>query len=408
MKSCAITAPRESDSRIKRARAYVAAMETAIAGSGGHNATLHAACVLVKGFNLDENSAMTVLREYNLRCMPPWSERELQHKIKSAAAMPDEKLRGYLLNGDGGLSPSTPRSGDARRQPQKPARYTFDVDALLRLQHPQLDVTPDWLLARSYSDVRYVSAGSFLRAVFQPGERILTFTNERSQGEWGYCVGRGWLKLDGEWGPENSRRHDQTPFRSTGRIVTGEDAGPRSGKLGVWFLSQPVDGMWHWSGENLKQPWTRRSWRSVMEWRHMVLESDDAPTDLYLNWLVQQPLPIAAIYTSAGKSIHALLRFQGVKSKAQWDALRDVLMPYFSKVGVDWRTLTAVRLTRLPCCWREGKMVRSNDDKQSRYVRYPEPLRQRLLYLNALAEPVPIIDLPLQRDVRIFREEGDG
>jgi hypothetical protein len=392
---------------IERARAYVARMDGAVSGSGGHNATIHAACVLVKGFALGEESALALLREYNLRCTPAWSERELQHKVKSAAAMPDEKPRGYLLRDGETPSQVAQVASGVRCGPQRPPRYAFDVDALLRLQHPQLDVTPDWLLARSYSDVRFVSAGSFLRAVFQPGERILTFTNERSQGDWGYCVGKGWLKLDGEWGPENPPKDDRSPFRCNGRVVTDEDPGPRSGKLGVWYLSQPVDGMWHWSGENLKQPWTRRSWRSVTEWRHMVLESDDAPTDLYLNWLVQQPLPIVAIYTSAGKSVHALLRFSGVKSKAQWDALRNVLMPYFSKVGVDWKTLTAVRLTRLPCCWREGRLVRGEDGKHTRYVRYSEPRRQRLLYMNALAEAVPIIDLPLQRDVRPFREEAE-
>lgn len=390
---------------VERARRYCSKLDGAVSGSGGHNTTIHVACILVKGFDLGEADAMTLMREWNLKCSPAWSEKELQHKVKSAAALSDDRKRGWLLGEDTGSGirdPGSRAEGPAVPVPaERAARFAFDEAALRRLQHPGIEVTRSWLLERSYSDVRHVNPGSFLRAVFRPGERILTFMSDRSQGEWGYCVGKGWLKLAGEFGPERAPKNERTPFPYGGRLVDSDDAGPRSGKLGVWYLSQPVDGMWHWSGENLKQPWTRRSWNSVTEWRHMVLESDDAPADIYLNWLVQQPLPIVAIYTSAGKSVHALLRFEGVKSKAHWDALKNFVMPYFSKVGVDWKTLTAVRLTRLPSCWRQGKLVRdtTGDGKKMKYVRYEKPRLQRLLYMNALAEAVPIIDLPLQREV---------
>lgn len=384
---------------IERARRYVSKLDGAISGSGGHNTTIHVACLLVKGFDLGEADAMTIMREYNLRCSPAWSERELQHKVKSARSMADDRRRGWLLDGADPVAEQRPEGRKSRvvTEDPRPARYSFDVSALERVQHPDLTVTRRWLLERSFSDVRHVGAGSFLRAIFRPGEKVLTFSNERSQGEWGYLVGKGWMRLTDEWGPP--ARKEREPFAVSGRLMGSEDAGPRSAKLGVWYLSQPVDGMWHWSEDGR---WTRRSWRSVTEWRHMVLESDEAPAGLYLNWLVQQPLPIVAIYTSAGKSIHALLRFEGVRSKAQWDAIKDAVMPYFSKVGVDWKTLTAVRLTRLPCCLREGKMVREvgEDGKKSeRYVRYAAPRRQRLLYMNSLAVPVPILDLPLQREV---------
>lgn len=385
---------------IERARRYVSKLDGAVSGSGGHNTTIHVACVLVKGFALGSADALMLMKEWNVKCAPAWSDRELAHKVKSAESMPDDRRRGWMLDaGDGDRAPQQQR-GEWREVPAaeaRPARYAYDIEALRRVQHPGLAVTQRWLFERSYSDVRHVCSGGFLRAVFEPGERVLAFTNERSQGDWGYVVGRGWLKMAGDWGPEVKPK-ERVPFPVSGRLVTGDGAGPKSGKLGVWYLSQPVDGMWHWSEDGR---WTRRSWRSVSAWRHMVLESDEAPADLYLNWLVQQPLPIVAIYTSAGKSVHALLRFEGLKSKAAWDAVKGAVMPYFSKVGVDWKTLTAVRLTRLPGAFREGKMesvVGADGKRMERYARYPKPRRQRLLYLNALAEPVPIMDLPQRRE----------
>ena len=69
---------------VDRARAYLAAMPPAIAGQGGHDQTFAAACALVHGFALDPETALALLREYNARCLPPWSERELAYKIISA------------------------------------------------------------------------------------------------------------------------------------------------------------------------------------------------------------------------------------------------------------------------------------------------------------------------------------
>lgn len=76
----------------RRASAYVARMPEAISGQGGHGATWSVALTLVKGFGLSESAALRILEsEYNPRCVPPWSRRELEHKIRqaSAARVPD-------------------------------------------------------------------------------------------------------------------------------------------------------------------------------------------------------------------------------------------------------------------------------------------------------------------------------
>jgi hypothetical protein len=70
---------------IERARAYLSKMEPAIQGSDGSGACFRATCKLVGDFGLSSETAMQLLvEEYNPRCQPPWSERELQHKVADA------------------------------------------------------------------------------------------------------------------------------------------------------------------------------------------------------------------------------------------------------------------------------------------------------------------------------------
>lgn len=119
----------------------------------------------------------------------------------------------------------------------------------------------------------------------------------------------------------------------------------------------------------------------------MVLESDSAPEDLWLRAVCQLPLPVVAIYTSGGKSIHVLCRVDAA-SKQEWDALAADLIPIVVPLGADPATISAVRLTRLPGMLRHG--TRGPDGKT---VLFPTPILQRLLFLNPKASAVPILDL---------------
>lgn len=67
-----------------RARAYVDKMPPAISGSGGHAATFAVARKLVQDFRLGAGDAWGILCEYNRRCEPPWSEKDLRHKLEDA------------------------------------------------------------------------------------------------------------------------------------------------------------------------------------------------------------------------------------------------------------------------------------------------------------------------------------
>jgi DnaB-like helicase C terminal domain len=81
----------------ERARRYIAKMDAAVSGSGGHQATWDVALVLCRGFGLSGDRAYALLCEYNSRCEPPWKERELKHKIKGALAASKVPL-GFLVD----------------------------------------------------------------------------------------------------------------------------------------------------------------------------------------------------------------------------------------------------------------------------------------------------------------------
>lgn len=67
----------------KRARAYIEKIPGAVAGKKGHDQTLEAAGSLFR-LALDDESAWQILTEYNQRCEPPWTIRELEHKAEAA------------------------------------------------------------------------------------------------------------------------------------------------------------------------------------------------------------------------------------------------------------------------------------------------------------------------------------
>ncbi len=83
-----------------RASKYLANCEPAVSGQDGHGKTLKVAVEVGPGFDLPPDVAYRLLSaEYNPRCEPPWSERELRHKVDEAYRV--EIRRGWHLNGDG-------------------------------------------------------------------------------------------------------------------------------------------------------------------------------------------------------------------------------------------------------------------------------------------------------------------
>jgi hypothetical protein len=91
------SAPMSSLDVLERARRYVARIEPAIAGRHGDLHTFKVCCRIVRGFALSDDEALAVLSEWNLRCEPPWTERELRDKVARALRYGREEM-GALRN----------------------------------------------------------------------------------------------------------------------------------------------------------------------------------------------------------------------------------------------------------------------------------------------------------------------
>jgi len=81
---------------VARARRYVAAASPAVAGQHGDVHTFRLCCRLARGFALSDADALAVLVEWNVRCEPPWSERELLDKLRRARRYGREPIGGLL------------------------------------------------------------------------------------------------------------------------------------------------------------------------------------------------------------------------------------------------------------------------------------------------------------------------
>jgi len=81
---------------IERARRYLATMPPAITGQHGDAHTFRVCCRLVRGFALSDDEALRLLTDWNTRCEPPWSERELIDKLVRARRYGREPMGGLL------------------------------------------------------------------------------------------------------------------------------------------------------------------------------------------------------------------------------------------------------------------------------------------------------------------------
>ena len=353
----------------ERAARYVAKIAGAVSGQGGHDFTYHVAATVWNGFALSERDTLDVMLEWNGRCVPPWTEAELVHKVNSVANGQHRDLRGYLLGeGDRGQGKFRPHPGPLPQErvmpPPPPPKPEFSPTVLKRIAARTAAVgdVVAFIRERSPVVVETQDSASVLRRLyaFGSGERVLVFSVMESQGQ---------MVWEADRSDVIQNRH----------LPTGPD--------GIWFLPQPVDGDYH---PNPRQDGkeSRRSEESVAAWRYAVLESDEADPEDWLRCLVQMPLRIACICESGGRSIHALVRVDAA-SKPDWDRMVASAKPLLITLGADRGALTAVRLTRLPQAKR-GERV------------------QRLLYLNPVADGVPILEQPARGEVLGLRFKGQS
>lgn len=237
---------------------------------------------------------------------------------------------------------------------------TFKPDMLAGMATKIIGDAREMLCAKSPIRPHTRTVASFLHALYRPGENVLLFDKFQSQG----CKV---AERPGDIEPYDARclNFMQQPKR-------GE---------GAWFLANPVTGEWTYQdrlkkSEHNPEGKSRRAEECVTSFRYLVLESDTAPPNQWLAALVQIPLPIASVATSGGKSIHALIRVDA-ESGDHWREIKEQIAAPLVALGADIAAMTAVRLTRLPCCYRAEK---------SRW--------QELLFLNPNPSATPICEMP--------------
>jgi DNA primase len=105
-------------------------MDPALSGSNGHGALFAAACAMRVGFALDERTAVQLITDlYNPACKPPWSDRDILHKVESAAKQ-SKRTPGYLLASS---RPYVSMKKTGTAEPLSPASYAAVAAELVRL-----------------------------------------------------------------------------------------------------------------------------------------------------------------------------------------------------------------------------------------------------------------------------------
>ncbi len=338
---------------IERARLLIDKCPAAIAGQGGHSACYRVACALVWGFGLEPDEAIGLMQEYNAVCQPPWSLHDLWHKLRSARSGNHQQARGHFLTGESerGVLP-------IYELPKKKEAVKYDAEALKKAQVPGLLVDHAWLRERSRYDPKKMQAGDIIDRLYEAEDKVMLFTSMASRGDY--------MRWKGAW---------YVLGKSPDVKATKADKIPDGAREGMIWLIQPVDGRWYPVVGQAKL--SRRTKQSVTRYPYMLLESDEAPPDLWLNVLVTLDLPIVLITTSGGRSIHALVKV-GVDSHEEWKECINVVRDTMARIGCDSQALNnAMVNVRCANTWREGKTM------GGQFVPYTHGrAMQRCLYFN--------------------------
>jgi RecA-family ATPase len=276
----------------QRAALWLSKVPPAVSGQSGHSTTYTAAVGLVHGFQLSEADSLALLSSWNQYCQPPWSDRELTHKLREAASKSHSKPAGHLL-----------QSGSA------PSTAPFDITKV-SFKRPSPAVAPD----PQASEFK-----RFLQAAFAPTE-VVCICDAVEEGR---PVSAGSFIPIEEW----INRFDDP----ASRILSPE-------REGIFVRINPFKPNLYSGSDN-----------DVSAYRHVLVEFDDKPKAEQEKLFRDSGLPITVLIDSGGKSIHAWVRVDAPNRK-EWDIRRDII--YSSIPGIDAKNKNPSRYSRLPGAWR--------------------------------------------------------
>jgi len=267
---------------IIRARAYIAAADGAVSSQGGHDRTFAIACALVKGFDLSTNDALEIISEWNSKCVPPWTEQELAHKIESANSAADTKPRGYILRAREFTPKTQPQITHRSINPlRKPSAHTFDIE----LYKKQTIATAGATIFQSLQpwSVTELSEESPKPLPVTPDENFeayLKIWNNTPESIW--CGAK----------------------RSSGHPSNAVSFAPPSSWLMRGIPS--ADCLWT-AGGTFPSGCFQRKKNSVTNWRFIIVESDRHSYNqqaAIIRYLLSLGLPISMVVDTMGSSLH--------------------------------------------------------------------------------------------------------
>jgi hypothetical protein len=306
---------------LERAALWLAKVPPAVSGQNGHSTTYTAAVGLVHGFQLGYGDAMTLLSEWNLSCQPPWSDKDLAHKLREASSRSHDKPAGHLIQ-------STSMGMDLSRVTFKRPTPTSVPGAseFQKFLSSAFAATEVVCICEQVEEGRPLTSGSFL-----PVE--------------------DWIKR----------------FDSPDSILFRPDRAE-----GVYVRINPFKPNLYSGSDN-----------DVSAYRHVLVEFDDKPKAEQEQLLRDSGLPISVLIDSGGKSIHGWVRVDA-PSRKEWDARRDLIYSSipgidpknknpsrFSRLPGAWRGESQQKLlaTNLGAnSWEDWLTARETDEDQSTIV----------------------------------------
>lgn len=292
--------------RISGARAYLAKLPAAVSGQGGHPATYRAASILAHGFDLPYDDAWALLNEWNRsHCSPPWSEKDLRHKLNDAYVRPHDRPKGWLKGQERAVGAN--------------GRMVFDAKRVAKIVLGELPI----------------STADFILAAFKD-EDYICITNEAGQSEDGryFPASKGIFLKRSDW---------ITKFFGPG--APGK-AHFESTEQGAWIRINPY-----------KPDDTSGTDAGIADWRHILVEFDNRTKEEQISIFHQSNLPITALIDSGGKSVHAWVRVNA-PDKQSWEERRNAVYEFLADYEPDPQNKNPSRWSRLGGIERGANMQR--------------------------------------------------
>ncbi|MBR6498914.1 MAG: AAA family ATPase, partial [Clostridia bacterium] len=229
----------------------------------------------------------------------------------------------------------------------------------------------------------------YLETLFEPGDRV------------GYVTNDTWQNEDGKWVPAKG-----VYDRTAGELIESlrqhpDDLGATVGdwkpEAGAWIRFNPLDG------NGVKN-------ENVTKFRYALVESDSMPINDQIAMYRKLELPIAALVSSAGKSVHAIIHVdaQDIQEyRKRVTFLYDFLASH--GVKVDTQNRNPSRLSRMPGATRNGqiqKLLGVNMGRKSwvDWMEFVDGVTDELPGFSTLAEamehPLPLPEELIQGVLR--------